>query len=238
MLPISLLDFARVVFFTGAGMSAESGVPTYRGAGGIWAQYRWQDYACQAAFEQDPRKVLDFHERRRAKVLECAPHAGHLHLAALQAAHLGVSIVTQNIDGMHQRAGAHEAVELHGSLWRLRCADHGATADLAAAAYARRACAQCGAGLRPDIVWFSDNVDERVFARARALIAQADLFVAVGTSGVVWPAAGLVHAAHGGRARMVEVNPEPTELTELFDDCVRDKAGSALPQLFPLPAVR
>ena len=134
---VDVSSFKRVVFFTGAGMSAESGVPTYRGAGGIWAQYRWEDYACQDAFEREPAKVLDFHEQRRGRVLACQPHAGHLHLAALQSAHPGLSIITQNTDGMHQRAGAKSVVELHGSLWRLRCARHGATEDLAAAEYAR-----------------------------------------------------------------------------------------------------
>jgi NAD-dependent deacetylase len=238
MQPISLTDYAQVVFFTGAGMSAESGVPTYRGAGGIWGQYKWEEYACQAAFERDAQKVLDFHERRRGTVLACQPHAGHLHLAALQAAHPRLSIITQNTDGMHQRAGARAGLELHGSLWRLRCGAHGSVEDVAAAAYARRDCAHCGATLRPDIVWFADHVDQGVFARAGQLIAEADLFVAVGTSGVVWPAAGLVHAAHGGRARMIEINPEATELSGLFDDCVRDTAGAALPRLFPLPAAR
>lgn len=234
MQPISLLDYPKVVFFTGAGMSAESGVPTYRGAGGIWGQYRWQEYARQEAFDHNPQKVLDFHQHRRTKVLECQPHPGHLHLAALQAGHPGLAIITQNTDGIHHRAGARSVLELHGSLWRMRCGTHGSVEDRAAALYARRDCAQCGVTLRPDIVWFADNVDSAVFARARELIAEADLFVAVGTSGVVWPAAGLVHAAHGGRPRMVEINPEQTELSPLFDDTVRARAGQALPELFRL----
>jgi NAD-dependent deacetylase len=238
MQTVSLADYGRVVFFTGAGMSAESGVPTYRGAGGIWGQYRWEEYACQDAFERTPQKVLDFHQHRREMVLGCEPHAGHWHLAALQAAHPQLAIVTQNIDGMHQRAGARQVLELHGSLWRLRCGRHGVVEDRAAAMFARRDCAQCGKPLRPHITWFGDEVNADVFAQARALIEAADLFVAVGTSGVVWPAAGLVHAAQGGRARMIEVNPEAGELSSLFDDSVRDKAGSALPALFTLPGLR
>ena len=211
MKPISLSAYSRVVFFTGAGMSAESGVPTYRGRGGIWgrgdtafakqwvreprpapspaptslrsgtvstAQYRWEEYACQDAFDADPVKVLDFHEQRRGRVLGCEPHAGHRHLAALQAAHPGLSIVTQNTDGMHQRAGAKRVVELHGSLWRMRCARHGAVEDLAAAAYANRECGLCGSLLRPDITWFADAVNAAVFAQAQQLIEQAELFVA------------------------------------------------------------
>jgi len=232
MKPISLSQFSRVVFFTGAGMSAESGVPTYRGRGGIWAQYRWEEYACQDAFDADPVKVLDFHEQRRGRVLACQPHAGHLHLAALQRAHPGLSIITQNTDGMHQRAGAKSVVELHGSLWRMRCAQHGATEDLAAAEYAHRDCGLCGGTLRPDITWFADSVNAAVFAQAEQLIAQAQLFVAVGTSGIVYPAAGMVPAAARSGARMIEINPEETEMSGLFAECVREPAGVALPALF------
>src|SRR3546814_19964159 len=105
-------------------MSAESGVPTYRGRGGIWGQYDYREYACQRAFDRDPRKVLDFHELRRSRVLDCAPHAGHDALARLQAVHPQLHVITQNIDGMLQRAGVSVAAELHGSLWRLRCATH------------------------------------------------------------------------------------------------------------------
>ncbi len=232
MKPISLSQFSRVVFFTGAGMSAESGVPTYRGRGGIWAQYRWEEYACQDAFDADPVKVLDFHEQRRGRVLACQSHAGHLHLAALQSAHPGLSIITQNTDGMHQRAGAKSVVELHGSLWRMRCARHGATEDLAAAEYAHRNCRLCGNTLRPDITWFADSVNATVFAQAERLIAQAQLFVAVGTSGIVYPAAGMVPAAARSGARMIEINPEETEMSGLFAECVREPAGAALPALF------
>ncbi len=232
MKPISLSQFSRVVFFTGAGMSAESGVPTYRGSGGIWAQYRWEEYACQDAFDADPDKVLDFHEQRRGRVLACAPHAGHLHLAALQAAHPGLSIITQNTDGMHQRAGARSVIELHGSLWRMRCARHGAFEDLAAAGYAHRECGLCGATLRPDITWFADSVNAAVFTQAQRLITQAELFVAVGTSGIVYPAAGMVPAAARSGARMIEINPEQTEMSGMFAECVREAAGVALPRMF------
>jgi NAD-dependent deacetylase len=229
--PISLSEYRHVVFFTGAGMSAESGVPTYRGRGGIWAQYRWEEYACQDAFDADPKKVLDFHETRRGKVLACQPHAGHRHLAALQAAHPDLAIITQNTDGMHQRAGARDVTELHGSLWRLRCTCS-VREDLAAAAYARRECAECGARLRPDITWFGDGVDAEVFARAGRLIAQAELFVAIGTSGIVYPAAGLIPLAARSGARMIEINLDETEMSGVFAERVREAAGMALPGLF------
>lgn len=229
-----MTDFGRVLFFTGAGMSAESGVPTYRGRGGIWGQYRWEDFACQRAFDAHPEQVLDFHEQRRAKVLACAPHAGHLHLARLQQAGDGVQIVTQNTDGLHHRARVRDVVELHGSLWRLRCGQHGTVEDLAAGPYARRRCAACDAMLRPDIVWFEDSVDAGVFARAERLIRTCETFVAVGTSAVVWPAAGLIHRARETGARMIELNVDDTELSQLFDERWRGTAGQLLPEKFPL----
>jgi NAD-dependent deacetylase len=223
-----------IVFFTGAGISAESGVPTYRGRGGIWGQYDWREYACQRAFERDPDKVLDFHEQRRALVLSCPPHSGHERVAQLQAADAGgIAIVTQNTDGLHSRAGARDVIELHGSLWRLRCGRHGRIDDLAAGPYARRDCPQCGARLRPDIVWFEDPVDGAVFARAERLIRQCRTFVAVGTSAIVYPAAGLIHVARESGAHMVELNVDDTELSALFDEHWRGMASRLLCERFP-----
>ena len=152
MTKIRLQDYRSIVFFTGAGMSAESGIPTYRGHGGIWSQYRYEEYACQRAFDRDPEKVWDFHDLRRAKVASCEPNAGHRLIAELQGdPSRRVSIITQNIDGMHQRAGARDVVELHGSLWRVRCdREEIIRADTTVPMQPRR-CA-CGAYFRPDIV--------------------------------------------------------------------------------------
>lgn len=228
---IKLADYRHVVFFTGAGLSAESGIPTYRGAGGIWNEYRWQDCACQRAFDRAPEQVLAFHELRRKAVLECRPHAGHHHLASLQREHPDCSVLTQNIDGMLQRAGVEVAAELHGSLWRLRCAC-GVHEDTAAGAYRDKRCSNCGQWLRPAITWFEDAVDSAVFEAAGVLVAQADLFVSIGTSGVVWPAAGFVQAARQAGAHMIEINLESTEASTLFDRQFRLPASRALPECF------
>ena len=228
---VAIGDYSQVVFFTGAGLSAESGVPTYRGAGGIWDQYRWQDYACQRAFERDPQAVLDFHELRRDAVLNCAPHDGHRHLARLQQGHSGVSVVTQNIDGLLQRAGVRVAAELHGSLWRVSCGC-GVVDDAASGRYRERYCQRCDNWRRPAITWFEDAVDQRVFAQAEALVLNAELFVAVGTSGAVWPAAGYAQLARSAGARMIEVNPEPTEASALYAEHLRVPASQALPAVF------
>ncbi|MFT4048030.1 MAG: Sir2 family NAD-dependent protein deacetylase [Solimonas sp.] len=228
MPPIRLADFSSAVFFIGAGLSAECGVPTYRGSGGIWARYDYGEYACQRAFDRDAQKVLDFHELRRRTVLDCAPHAGHHALARLQAAHPQLHVVTQNIDGMLQRAGVRVAAELHGSLWRVRCSRHGVHEDIGAAEYATRACPDCGAPLRPDITWFEDSVDEDVFSRAGELIAGCDLFVSIGTSAVVYPAADFIPLAQRNGARMVEVNTEATDASGRFDIRMREPASVAL----------
>ncbi|MDP3294952.1 MAG: Sir2 family NAD-dependent protein deacetylase [Nevskia sp.] len=232
-------DFRRIVLFTGAGLSAESGVPTYRGTGGIWREYNYQDYACQRAFDRDPVQVLDFHELRRAKVLSCAPHAGHAHIRAMQAVHSGTHVITQNIDGLLQRAGVAVAAELHGSLWRLRCPRHGIREDLAAGAFAHRQCPDCPPArapwLRPDITWFEDAVNEAVFEHAAMLVDDAELFVGIGTSGAVWPAAGFAERARRRGARMVEINPEDNEASALYPERLRISASEGLPTLFPIP---
>lgn len=233
---IDLTGFRQPLFFIGAGMSAESGVPTYRGAGGIWSEYRFEDYACQQAFERDPDKVLDFHVMRREKVLACAPHAGHWHLARLQDAHPAIQVVTQNTDGMLQRAGIKVAAELHGSLWHLRCHRHGALEDSLRAEYQSRRCQHCDRGLRPDITWFHDPVDRHRFGLTEALVRAADLFISIGTSGVVWPAAGFAQLAREYGATMIEINPEENEASELFDHRLREPASLGLSRLFPLEA--
>ncbi|TJY59955.1 NAD-dependent deacylase [Sinimarinibacterium sp. CAU 1509] len=230
---LRLGHFERVVVFTGAGMSAESGVPTYRGRGGIWNEYNYEDYACELAFQHDPDSVLDFHELRRSHVLTCVPHAGHLHLAALQRVHPSLNIITQNIDGMHQRVGTSVAAELHGSLWRQRCAQHGRLTDTAGGRYRVRVCPRCGQTLRPDITWFGDGIDQAVFATAQALIDECDLFIAIGTAAIVWPAAGLIPFQRKPRPWLVEINPEETEVSDGFDDEIRQPA-SKLSQLLKM----
>lgn len=231
MHPIDPMNFKRIVFFTGAGMSAESGIPTYRGRGGVWKQYNWEEYACQGAFDHDPQKVLKFHELRRKAVLDCEPHDGHHVIARLAKNHSGISVITQNIDGMHQRAGNEKILELHGSLWRLRCHTHGICEDIGET-YERYRCEQCNAWLRPDIVWFGDSLDPDITRMSIIEIAQCDLFISIGTSGVVWPAAGYPEIARKNGALCIEINPEPNQMSHLYDEGIRQTAGSALPQLF------
>ena len=213
-------------------MSAESGVPTYRGSGGIWHEYKWEEYACQAAFNRDPDGVLDFHELRRIEALKCEPHSGHKIITQVQKEKPATVIVTQNIDGMHQRSGSENAIELHGSLWRVRCeTERKIIDDLAEGQYFTRKC-ECGTWLRPDIIWFQDMLDEPTVREATNSISTCDLFISIGTSAVVWPAAGYPNLAKSSGAFCIEINPEETELSPLYDKCIRSTASQGLNQLF------
>ncbi len=221
---INLKNYKNIVFFTGAGMSAESGVPTYRGSGGIWHNYNWEEYACQEAFERNPVEVLDFHELRRKTVLECQPHSGHIFISDLQNSHENVTIVTQNIDGMHQQASTENVIELHGSLWRLRCNDCSIVIEDIGESFAKKKC-DCCKYLRPDIVWFGDMLNQQVIQKASNAIKNCDLFISIGTSGVVWPAARFPQEAKSNSAYCIEINPERTELSYLFDKVIIGRAG-------------
>lgn len=220
-------DFQRILFFTGAGLSAESGIPTYRGKGGMWSEYDYEDYACQRAFVRDPEKVWDFHDKRRAAVAACEPNEGHRIIAEVQRARPGTAIVTQNIDGLHQRSGASDVVELHGSLWRVRCDAERIVRDDTSVPMSPRTCT-CGAYLRPDIVWFEDSLNPKTLGRAQELLEQCDLIVSVGTSGVVYPAAELPRVAMRSGATTVEINLEDTPVSELYRYRLRGKASDML----------
>lgn len=223
-------DFHNIVLFTGAGMSAESGIPTYRGRGGLWHEYNYEDYACQTAFDRDPNKVWDFHDRRRAAVAACAPNRGHEVVAELQRTLPTTAIITQNIDGLHQRAGATRVLELHGSLWRVRCDREGLVRPDFTLPVNPRTCA-CGAYLRPDIVWFEDMLDPTVIDAARSALRDCDLLVSVGTSGVVYPAADLPRIAVARGAVTVEINLEDTPVSGLYQHRLRGPASELLAQL-------
>jgi len=226
-----IADFERVVFFTGAGISAESGVPTYRGEGGIWKQYDYEAYACQVAFDAAPEKVWEFHNYRRALVAACAPNAGHALIARCEETLPQVTVVTQNIDGLHQLAGSRNVLELHGSLWRVRCAGCGRRHAGRESPFAELRCDRCGGWWRPDIVWFGDPLRAEVIREAVAAIAACDLLVSVGTSAVVYPAAALPLEARRAGATRVEINPEPTPMSDAYDVNLRGPATEMLPRL-------
>jgi len=224
---VNLRGFDRIVFFTGAGLSAESGIPTYRGRGGIWNEYNYEDYACQRAFDRDPGKVWDFHDKRRRAVGACEPNVGHEIIAAIQREKPETRIVTQNIDGLHQRAGVADVVELHGSLWRVRCDACGIVRNDSVVPIEPRTCT-CGRYWRPDIVWFEDRLDPATIRAAHEAIATCDALVSVGTSGVVYPAADLPRIAVERGATLIEINLEETAVSAWYPHRLRGSASKML----------
>ncbi|WAS93561.1 SIR2 family NAD-dependent protein deacylase [Nannocystis punicea] len=226
-----LRDFKRIVFFTGAGMSAESGVPTYRGAGGIWKEYDYRRYACQDAFNRDPEAVWEFHNYRRGLVAACSPNRGHHIVARAGQGSARVTVVTQNIDGLHALAGSREILELHGNLWRVRCDTCNIKQQDAHVVREELQCDRCGGWWRPDIVWFGDYLHEPILDAAQAAILGCDLFVSIGTSAVVYPAAYLPEYARKAGAVRVEINPDETPASDLYDVHLRGPATEMLARL-------
>lgn len=222
----------RVVLLTGAGMSAESGVPTFRDAQtGLWANLRPQDLATEAAYRARPALVWQWYQSRRAMIAQVQPNAGHAAVAAFQQRHPGrLVVVTQNVDGLHQRAGSPGVLALHGNIGDDRWLD---PARACCDARPPRpgeppACATCGNLRRPAVVWFGEMLPARVFADAQAAAEACDLMLVVGTSGVVHPAAGLARATRG---KVVVLNPEPTELDGAADLVLRGTSAALLPAL-------
>lgn len=214
----------RVVVFTGAGVSADSGVPTFRGAGGLWRNFRAEDLATPEAFHNDPKTVWEWYEWRRGLIREAKPNAAHEAIARLP----GATVVTQNVDGLHARAGAPDVVELHGNIFRVRCVKEG-LARMHEEAFddVPPRCA-CGALLRPDVIWFGETLPDDAVARAVSAIRAADLLLVIGTSGVVYPAAGFV-ALHRGLS--IEINPETSGVSSACTYAIPEKAAAATPPL-------
>jgi NAD-dependent deacetylase len=223
----------RVVAFTGAGVSAESGVPTFRGAGGLWEGRPIEQVATPQGFAADPLLVWQFYEQRRCNLVRCRPNPAHEVLAAWQRRFASYTLVTQNVDDLHEEAGAQDVLHLHGSIWTVRCtacgrARHERTAPLPEVP---PRCPECGAMERPGVVWFGEMLPEDVVRAASDAAARAEVMVVVGTSAVVYPAAGLVQIAASAGAAVIEVNPEASALARLADVELRGPAGELLPRL-------
>ena len=225
----------HIAVLTGAGMSAESGVPTFRDAQtGLWARFNPQDLATESAFRAHPQRVWDWYQFRREAIAQVQPNAGHRALAAFAQRHPErLSLITQNVDGLHQRAGQRQTIALHGSILEDRWLDASrACCQIAAPADGHPPrCATCGNLRRPAVVWFGENLPQAELDAAEAAVGRCDLMLVIGTSGVVYPAAGLALAAHQRGARVVLINPEPTELDAVASRCLRERAAQCLPSL-------
>lgn len=222
----------RVAILTGSGISAESGVPTFRDAQtGLWALYEPQDLATPEAFARDPRLVWDWYGWRRELVSRAEPNAGHLALVELERRVPELTLVTQNVDGLHERAGNRDVVELHGNIRRTICSRERSAVDAYSPEERPPRCPSCGAYLRPDVVWFGEMLPEWAMEAASEAARGCDVFLSVGTSGVVYPAAGLPHEAQRNGATLVEINPEDTPLTPSAAYSLRGAVGEVLPRL-------
>lgn len=222
----------RLAVLTGAGVSAESGVPTFRDAQtGLWARYRPEELATPEAFARNPRLVWEWYAWRRQLVAEAQPNAGHRALVSLQQRFADLALITQNVDGLHQRAGAHDVIELHGNIARIVCSRGCGPCSEFDPRGAPPPCPHCGAPLRPDVVWFGENLPPDALAAAHEAAASCDVFFSVGTSSLVYPAADLPRRALSAGAMVVEINPQETALTPLAHHALQACSGRVLPAL-------
>jgi NAD-dependent deacetylase len=224
-------DARHVCVLTGAGVSAESGVPTFREAqDGLWSHYDPQELATPEAFLADPKLVWRWYRWRRELVADAQPNPGHLAISQLDKLVPRLSLVTQNVDNLHQRAGSKDVVEFHGNLFEDRCYADGTT-HVGDDSLDVPTCPDCGGHLRPGVVWFGEAIPEEALNESCAAAVDCDVFLSVGTSSVVYPAAGLADLARDNGALVVEINPETTISAAKFDLAIADKSGVALPKL-------
>ncbi len=221
-----------VVVLTGAGISAESGIPTFRGPGGVWKTYRAEQLATPEGFAHDPKLVWDWYDWRRSVIAEAQPNAGHRALAEIERRVERFSLITQNVDGLHDRAGNVSVLKVHGDIWTLRCTLCGhERRDLHPRLEEIPPHCSCGGMERPGVVWFGESLPEAVWDQAVSSTREADLFFVIGTSAVVHPAAGLVYLAKSSGAKVVEINVDDTPVSSTVDVCWRASAAKALPAL-------
>jgi NAD-dependent deacetylase len=231
-----LLSVQRMVVLSGSGMSAESGIPTFRDAlTGLWSRYRPEELATPEAFARDPARVWSWYESRRCRVAAARPHAGHAALVRLEALVGELAVVTQNVDGLHQRAGSTQVLELHGNILRTICSRSHRVIDadwISRSVDVPPKSPFVEDGLaRPDVVWFGEPLPRGVLEAAIDLIERCDACLAVGTSALVEPAASLPLIAKRQGALLIEINPRETPLSRYADHCLRDNAGPALCEL-------
>lgn len=220
---------------TGAGVSAESGVPTFRGTGGLWRNFRAEDLATPEAFARDPALVWEWYDWRRRQLASVRPNPAHEALASFAARARGFTLVTQNVDGLHDAAGSADTIKVHGDIWDLRCTRCTfATRDTRAPLPELPPRCACGALLRPGVVWFGEALPAEAWARAEKAARSCGVFLVVGTSALVHPAAGLIDMARMAGASVIEVNLDETPYSDRVDVSLRGKAGEVLPRLLAL----
>lgn len=221
-----------VVVLTGAGISAESGVPTFRGDEGLWKKFRPEELANFDAFIRNPKLVWEWYNYRKTLISQVNPNPGHYALVKLESMYDDFHLITQNVDNLHQRAGSKRIYELHGNIMRNRCVDCNKSWDTIPHFNGDELprC-DCGGLIRPDVVWFGEALPHQVLLDSFAAAESADVFLTIGTSAVVQPAASLPIEAKNAGAYVVEINTNPTAITNLVDEAIMGKSGEILPQL-------
>lgn len=216
---------------TGAGISAESGIPTFRDSGGLWEGRRPEDVATPGAFLRDPLEVWRFYLERRKTAISVKPNKGHQAIAEWQNEFLDVPVITQNIDGLHQRAGSKNVLEIHGSLWKKKCCECDFTADDTVTEMEELPRCACGGLLRPDIVWFGESLPELILENAFTIVRKIKCLIVVGTSNLIYPAAAIPMTALAAGVTVIEVNPARTTLSDRATLFIEGRAGDVLPDL-------
>jgi NAD-dependent deacetylase len=236
-----LFTAQSIAVLTGAGISAESGIPTFREVGtGLWAQYNPEELATPEAFRTNPELVWDWYSWRRELISQSVPNPGHEALVKLESFLSSQSrdftLITQNVDGLHQRAGSRNIIELHGNIMRTKCigCDVKAVDDLLSLQGGTPRCYHCNGFLRPDVVWFGENLPKNVLDTAWNVANRCEIFMSIGTSGIVQPAASLPLIALKNEAVVVEINPNPTPLSPIANHSLQGQAGVLLPELISL----
>ncbi len=226
-----LQEVNRVAILTGAGISAESGIPTFRGEEGLWKKYRPEELATPTAFSRDPKLVWEWYDWRRGIIGQKEPNPGHKVIARWEEAFPTVSLITQNIDGLHQKAGSKNIWELHGNIWKLRCTEEGTITENYDTPLKEipPLCSNCGALFRPHVVWFGESLSPTILQESIQLSSECDVMFVIGTSAVVQPAASLPFEASEAGAKIVEINPDPTPISLYADFSIRGKSGEILP---------
>ncbi len=230
---LSLLKRAeRVMISTGAGVSTESGIPAFRGNGGLWEEFKPEELATPEAFQRDPKKVWQWYDWRRQMIKGVEPNKGHHALVELESLIPRLFLFTQNIDGLHQRAGSQNVYELHGNIWRVRCLKENKIFESFETPFkVIPPLCECGSLIRPDVVWFGESLPPDVLTTAWQVASNCDFFFLIGSSATVEPAASLAWLARERGAVVVEINDEITPVTEIANECFLGKSGVILPQL-------
>ena len=227
-----LVAAKRITALTGAGLSAASGVPTFRGSDGLWKNFRPEDLATPEAFRRDPNLVWEWYDWRRRMLATKSPNPGHVALAEMEKRFPGFRLITQNVDGLHALAGSTRMIEMHGNIWKTRCTrcrrvEQNRRVPLPAPPL----CSGCGGLLRPHIVWFGENLEADDLEICFDWLRAAEVFLVVGTSGVVQPAGSFAGMARDAGAWVVEINPEPTPISDDSDISLQGSAAEILPLL-------